>query len=273
MNSSFNVCNMSARIFLNFGSALRLVLHLLAACWIINFHGQTVIAQWIDYPPSGTATMTHYEMPLDFVASCGCVPASTHYPTAAMSQMAYGSSTAFGPACGRCFKLTLVAPVTASPPFFPSVVKSVVVKVTDLCPLSQNGWCSGTASKPNAAGQYINFDLVYPSSAIPDDFFPSNVTLYGYTDFGVWNVTYESVSCVSDWEGGQDSTALGSVTSLGPEGACCPSNPTTQANDTCVSYSDKNAISPTFSANSAGRRAPLPFTMWTTLFIAIIYNT
>lgn len=103
-----------------------------------------------------------------------------------------------GPACGRCFKLTLVAPVTASPPFFPSVVKSVVVKVTDLCPLSRNGWCSGTASKPNAsvipilpgsfshwskpsAGQYINFDLVYPSSAIPDDFFPSNVTLYGYT--------------------------------------------------------------------------------------------
>lgn len=29
-------------------------------------------------------------------------------------------------------------------------------------------------------GQYLNFDLAYPSSAIPDDFFPSNETFYGY---------------------------------------------------------------------------------------------
>lgn len=30
-----------------------------------------------------------------------------------------------------------------------------------------------------SGGQYINFDLAWPSSAIPDDFFPSNVSLYG----------------------------------------------------------------------------------------------
>ena len=29
-------------------------------------------------------------------------------------------------------------------------------------------------------GQYLNFDLAYPSSAIPDNFFPSNEKLYGY---------------------------------------------------------------------------------------------
>jgi hypothetical protein len=28
-------------------------------------------------------------------------------------------------------------------------------------------------------GHQLNFDLVYPSSAIPKNFFPSNVTLYG----------------------------------------------------------------------------------------------
>jgi hypothetical protein len=30
-------------------------------------------------------------------------------------------------------------------------------------------------------GRYINFDLVYPSKAIPNNFFPSNESLYGYT--------------------------------------------------------------------------------------------
>ena len=30
------------------------------------------------------------------------------------------------------------------------------------------------------SGQYLNFDLAYPSSAIPDDFFPSDEELYGY---------------------------------------------------------------------------------------------
>jgi hypothetical protein len=30
-----------------------------------------------------------------------------------------------------------------------------------------------------SGGHDLNFDLVWPSSAIPDDFFPSNETLYG----------------------------------------------------------------------------------------------
>ena len=123
------------------------------------------VAAWINYPPTGSATLTHYDLPRDYVASCGCTPASTHYPTAALSQMAYGSSTAFGtgdfllnfvqllienagPACGKCFNLTLLNPIYANPPFNPPS-RSIVVKVTDLCPLSKGGWCSGTETQTN----------------------------------------------------------------------------------------------------------------------------
>lgn len=125
-------------------------------------------SEWIEYPDSGYATMTHYTMAPGYVAACGCTAASANYPTAAMSQMAYGSSANYGaplviisrwvmlnamtlgPACGRCFKLTLLNPVIATPPFHPNVVKSVVVKVTDLCPLSSTGWCSATTNKTNS---------------------------------------------------------------------------------------------------------------------------
>lgn len=143
-------------------------------------------SQWIDYPTSGGATMTHYGLPLDDIAACGCTAESTHYPTAALSQMAYGSSRAYGecaispdqrwiiyhnsaqleandgylltcsmiagPGCGKCFKLTLLNTFESDPPFYPSVTKSVVIKVTDLCPLSEDGWCSGTNDKTNAWG-------------------------------------------------------------------------------------------------------------------------
>lgn len=120
---------------------------------------------WIDYAETGEATMTHYTMELGFVAACGCTGDSTYYPTAgalvaipscsttkhnilAMSQMAYGSSTAYGPACGRCFNLTLENTYTPTPPFIPVVTKSVVVKVTDLCPLG-GAWCNATENAPN----------------------------------------------------------------------------------------------------------------------------
>lgn len=53
-------------------------------------------SQWIEYSDSGYATMTHYTMAPGYIASCGCTGASTGYPTAALSQMAYGSSTNYG---------------------------------------------------------------------------------------------------------------------------------------------------------------------------------
>lgn len=211
-------------------------------------------SQWIQYPQSGTATLTHYTLPEDDIASCGCTTKSSHYPTAALNQMAYGSNTSYGPACGRCFKLTLLNTFLSNPPFYPSVTKSVVVKVTDLCPLTKGGWCNGTVNGPNAAGNYLNFDLAFPSSSIPSNFFPSNVTLYGYTDFGVWNISYQSVSCASNWSGSKDAAALGSVPNL-ENGACCPTNPTGSSNNTCPSFSDKSGDPPnTASSNAATRQ-------------------
>ncbi|KAF8919817.1 RlpA-like double-psi beta-barrel-protein domain-containing protein-containing protein [Mucidula mucida] len=205
---------------------------------------------WINYTADGTATMTHYTIPEGYVASCGCTGDSTLYPTAALSQMAYGSSAAYGPGCGKCFNLTLLNSYTGTPPFFPTVTKSIVVKITDLCPLSTAGWCSGTEKKPNPSGQYLNFDLAYPSNAIPDDFFPSNATLYGYTDFGVWNITYQTVDC-SSWAGWKDASALGSVAYLDSSSACCPGNPTGAINDTCPSYSDHNGLAPDTTTDAA----------------------
>ncbi|THH12897.1 hypothetical protein EW146_g7265 [Bondarzewia mesenterica] len=211
---------------------------------------------WIEYPSSGIATMTHYTLPENFIASCGCTAASTHYPTAALNQMAYGSSTAYGPSCGRCFSLTLLNTFLSDPPFYPSEAKSLIIKVTDLCPLSITGWCNATASDPNAAGNYLNFDLAYPSSSIPDNFFPSNESYYGYTDFGVWNISYQSVSCEPNWSGSKSTAALGSVTDLG-DSVCCPANPTGSVNDTCPSYSEQNGIPP--NTQTSGVTSNLPF--------------
>ncbi|KAF9222715.1 hypothetical protein BS17DRAFT_707899 [Gyrodon lividus] len=216
---------------------------ILSFCTILSFLPATLATEWIQYPPDGYATMTHYTLPQGFIAACGCTPDSTDYPTAAMNQMAYGSSTSYGPTCGRCFNLTLLNAFIANPPFYPNVTNSIVVKVTDLCPLSKSGWCNATASAPNAAGHYLNFDLAWPSSSISNNFFPSDPSLYGASpDFGVWNISYQSVPCGS-WEGWNHAAALGSVANLGYS-ACCPDNPTGSPNDTCPSYSDQAGIPP-----------------------------
>jgi hypothetical protein len=228
------------------------------------------IRAWIDYAPDGHATLTHYFIPKDFVASCGCTPSSTHYPTAALSQMAYGSSASYGPGCGRCFNLTLLNPLTANPPFNPPVTNSIVVKVTDLCPLSREGWCSGTENQTNKAGYDMNFDLAYPSDAVPEDFFPSDESLYGYKDFGVWIITYQSVSCMSHWDGATDAAALGSVAALASSG-CCPSEPTGQSNDTCPSYSDHAGLPPDTMTRSSSTnlRAPSQVVVLVALFLLL----
>ncbi|KAF8585986.1 hypothetical protein K439DRAFT_1342153 [Ramaria rubella] len=202
------------------------------------------------FPSSGFASMTHYELPVDFIASCGCAPASTHYPTAAMSQLAFGSTTAYGPGCGQCFNLTLLNTFLSDPPFFPPTSNSIIVKVTDLCP-AISVWCSATTDKPNPAGHVINFDLAFPSAAIPSSFFPSNVTLYGYTDFGVWNISYENVPCLKEWSGENNAAALGSVSNLG-DSVCCPADPL--PNTTCPSFSLHNGI-PYVLFHSVGPRS------------------
>jgi len=216
---------------------------ILSFFFFLYFLPASLSSGWIQYPSSGHATMTHYTLPTGFIAACGCTPNSTYYPTAALNQMAYGSSTSYGPACGQCFKLTLLDAFVANPPFYPNVTKSVVVKITDLCPLSKTGWCNATKSGPNAGGAYLNFDLAWPSTSIPNDFFPSNAALYGFTDFGIWDISYQSVSC-QEWEGYTNQTALGSVAYLGYT-SCCPNDPTDNSDGICPSYSDSAGLSPT----------------------------
>ncbi|KAH9978926.1 RlpA-like double-psi beta-barrel-protein domain-containing protein-containing protein [Lactifluus volemus] len=198
--------------------------------------------------------MTHYTLPENYIASCGCTAESTHYPTAALNAMAFGSRTGYGPACGRCFELTLLNSFLSNPPFYPTTKKSVVIKITDLCPLSTTGWCNATTSGPNAGGSYLNFDLAFPS--------------HQYPDFGVWNISYQSVSCASHWSGSKDAAALGSDPSLGND-ACCAADPTGSANDTCTSYSDKNGTPPN-TANSSAASARLGVSIILTWIAALI---
>ncbi len=249
--------------------------------WLVYLLSVSTLAlatEWIDYPADGTATLTHYTLPDGYIASCGCTGDSTRYPTVAMSQFAYGSSTAYGPGCGRCFKITLLNTYTASPPFIPNVTKSVVVKVTDLCPVGGAGWCSATPGKPN---QYVLFEVTVASSVcyrcMEGVVNTSTSTLHGlrlpyrmtsfpltrrsmvsltlayvvkwtdtplhrlyresnnlpmckfllshdYQDFGVWNVTYQTVDCLENWAGAKKASALGSVDD--GSSVCCPANPT-----------------------------------------------
>ena len=52
--------------------------------WLVLFSPAARVvdaSDWIDYPNNGEATMTHYDLPKDYIASCGCVGGSTKYPT------------------------------------------------------------------------------------------------------------------------------------------------------------------------------------------------
>ncbi|WAQ90269.1 hypothetical protein PtA15_12A257 [Puccinia triticina] len=163
---------------------------------------------WI-IPPSGSASLTHYDLPLNFLAACGCAYGASYHATAAISALAYSgderASVGPGPGCGRCFRLTLQSAHGVSPPFVPADPKpSVVVKII---------------------GQQIHFDLALPSPALNLSFFPSNPDLYGYSDFGVWNINYQTVSC-EEWTGWSNKTNLGVEPSYpGFEESCCPINP------------------------------------------------
>lgn len=232
----------------------------LVAAWISVVHAWT-------YADNGIATMTHYTMDVGTIASCGCTGGSTRYPTVALSALAFGSdgTVGFGPSCGRCFNLTLLNTFLSSPPFYPNPTKSIVVKVTDQCPWG-SGWCGATESKPNEGGVWLNFDLVWPSVAIPDDWFPSNESLYGYTDFGVWNISYQSVSCVDNWAGGHDPAALGSVNNLG-DSVCCPADPLAPNGTICPSSGN----APDTGTSGASQLLPGLGAWYAVLFVGSIH--
>jgi hypothetical protein len=79
-----------------------------------------------------------------FFAACGI---TTSGYTAAVNTFAFGANSASGDACGRCFNIT-----SNEDPYSPSYsgpFKSIVVRVSNLCPINSNEeWCGQTASKP-----------------------------------------------------------------------------------------------------------------------------
>ncbi|PWN31649.1 uncharacterized protein FA14DRAFT_139397, partial [Meira miltonrushii] len=209
--------------------------------------------------------MTHYDLPLDYVASCGCVGRSTYYPTVAINALSFGSDIAYGPSCGECYRLTLLS--TPNSPLPPDGdgkqfmlgdpnAPSVIVKVVDSCPKG-GPWCSQEYNtetktiKPNMLGSVIHFDLAWPSRAIPKGFYPLDSI---HNDYGVWWVVYEMVDC-KHWNGYQDPAAWGSDWPQ-QDAACCPTRPFVEQGDAqmqlCPSYKDvhqqsKDAIAPTLT--------------------------
>ncbi|KAF7793925.1 hypothetical protein EIP86_005047 [Pleurotus ostreatoroseus] len=100
---------------------------------------------------SGQASFTHY-------SGCGmpaCGVAASGY-TAAINQLAFGSIPGLGPgdACGRCFAITADHD-PYSPDYSGPFGQTIVVKVTDMCPVQGNEvWCGQTATQDtNQYGQ------------------------------------------------------------------------------------------------------------------------
>ncbi|KAJ3762069.1 endoglucanase [Lentinula raphanica] len=164
--------------------------------------------------PSGSTSFTQY-------SGCGspaCGIAASGY-TAAINQLAFGSAPGLGPgdACGRCFQLTGQADPYS--PSFTGPFKSIVVKVTDMCPVSGNEqWCGQTTSNPvNSFGTEFHFDICEDTGGA-GAFFPAGHTaLTG---------TFTEVSC-SEWSG-SDGGALwngacikGESAALWPGGVGC----------------------------------------------------
>ncbi|KAI0319979.1 endoglucanase V-like protein [Amylostereum chailletii] len=143
--------------------------------------------------PSGTASFTYYSG----CNQAGCGVTANGF-TAAISQLTFGSAPGLGPgdACGRCFSVT----ATADPfsPAYTGPFSTVVVKVNDLCPATDNEeWCGQTTSSPtNQHGAPVHFDLCQDTGAAAA-FFPSG--------HGALTGTYAEVSC-SQWSGSDGGT-------------------------------------------------------------------
>ncbi|RPD53383.1 endoglucanase V-like protein [Lentinus tigrinus ALCF2SS1-7] len=139
--------------------------------------------------PSGTASFTHYSGCSQ--PACGI---AGHGYSAAVSQLTFGSGPGLGPgdACGRCFALT-----GTKDPYSPSYSgpfgQSIVVKVTDLCPVQGNQeWCGQTQSNQNNQhGEPVHFDICEDTGGA-GVFFPSG--------HGALTGTFTEVSC-SQWSG------------------------------------------------------------------------
>lgn len=132
--------------------------------------------------------------------------------TAAMSQLSFGAPPGLGAgdACGRCFAITGTQD-PYSPQYTGSMGNTIVVRVTDLCPVAGNyEFCGQTTGNPlNQHKQPVHFDLCQDSGA-PQAFFPKGRgALTGY---------YIEVSCTL-WAGSGEGNALWPGACLAPETA------------------------------------------------------
>jgi hypothetical protein len=74
-----------------------------------------------------------------------------HGYTAAVNVLSFGAMSGSGDACGRCFAITPTQD-PYSPEYTGRMGKTIVVRVTDLCPFSSGEtpqWCDQTVSKPH----------------------------------------------------------------------------------------------------------------------------
>jgi len=225
---------------------------------------------------AGNASVTHYDIPKGFVTSCGCAVPAANFPTVAVNTAAYGSATGSGPACGYCFNISLIEAIEATPPFILSSAARpwVVVKITDQCPAPANTapdktWCGATPSQANMADSFVHFDMSSPSPGIPASFFPSNVSLYGYSDFGAWRASYAAVSCDS-WEGISHPSAVGRDPSVSADAGCCPVDPLTTGNATCpVATASTSDGSRNLVFHTLLKQVSLDVILWSSLWLIV----
>ncbi|KAF8478251.1 glycoside hydrolase family 45 protein [Gautieria morchelliformis] len=124
--------------------------------------------------------------------SAACGVTATGFTTA-MNQLSFGAAggEGAGDACGRCFAISGKADPYS--PSYPGPFSTIVVKVTDLCPLGGNEeWCGQTQANPlNRHGQPVHFDLCSDTGASAAFFPPGRGALTG---------AYTEVPC-SQWSG------------------------------------------------------------------------
>ncbi|KAJ7623523.1 RlpA-like double-psi beta-barrel-protein domain-containing protein-containing protein [Roridomyces roridus] len=177
-------------------AAITLVLGAGAHGAMLHANKRAAAGGYIQSAGPGQASFTMY-------SGCNqpaCGIAANGY-SAAISQLAFGSAPGLGPgdACGRCFALTGTAD-PYSPAYTGPFGQSIVVKVSDMCPVAGNeAFCGQTASnQANMFNMPVHFDICEDTggSAV---FFPNG--------HGALTGTFQEVSC-SMWKGSGDGSPL-----------------------------------------------------------------
>ncbi|KAI9653128.1 MAG: hypothetical protein M1831_006212 [Alyxoria varia] len=135
------------------------------------------------------------------VNACGTPNQSGYTAALSESQFGVGPGAGAGPACGKCYQLTIDSDSSGAP----MEKKTITVTVNNLCPVQGNAeWCQ----VPNQHGAGIHFDLCSDTGAA-DAFFTGSKAGLG---------TAEEVSCGGGGGGSQNSTESGGQQEQAPQG-------------------------------------------------------